>query len=166
MWIFKENHNSGSCVWQVAPLTSYFVQMDLQMAFSFIKSKAEKYLRYFKLISIASGSRIIKVQATNSFNIASIESAYLNNYGYIFLTLHVNHGQWLTCLRSGTPPINQCCPFKTAPQAPTEDVPFSKLSFSSRWIFPESIYHGSITTIHTSLLQFKDYRASICQITR
>ena len=126
------------------------------MAFLFIISEAENNFLYFKMISIASGSRIIKVQVTNSFYIASIYSAYLNFYRYIFQALLINDGHWLTCFLSGLPPINQCCPFKTAPHADQTDVPFSKLSFSSRWIFPESIYYESITTIITSFSQCED----------
>ena len=127
------------------------------MAFFFISSKAEKNFLYFKMISIASGSRIIKVQVTNSFYIASIYSAYLNFYRYIFQALLINDGHWLTCFLSGLPPINQCCPFKTAPHAYQTDVPFSKLSLSSRWIFPESIYYESITTKSISLWECEDY---------
>ena len=120
------------------------------MAFFFISSKAEKNFLYFKLISVASSRSKVVFQATHSFDLATVDSTYLKCYRYIFEALLINHGQCLTCLRSGIPPINQCCPFKTAPHAAQTDAPFSKLSFSSRWIFPESIYQGSITTYMNS----------------
>ena len=111
--------------------------MDLQMTFLLITSKAEKNFLNLKLICVTTSSCIVKFQATNSIEIASIQSAYLNYYRYIFQGLFVNYDQWLTCVRSDNPPIDHCCPFKTAPHAAKTDVPFSKLSFSSRWIFPK-----------------------------
>ena len=111
---------------------TFFVQIDLQMTFLIISSKAEKNFLYFKLISVASSPNKDKFQATNSFDIAIIDPAYLNYNRCIIQALLVNHGQLLTCLASSPPPSNQCCPFKTAPHAPQNDVPFSKLSLSSR----------------------------------
>ena len=96
MWILERNHNSGICVWQVALFSSYFVQIDLQMTFLIIKSKAEKKFLYFKLISSTSCPSKVEFQATNSFDNASIESAYLNYFAYIFQALLINHAMIIT----------------------------------------------------------------------
>ena len=72
-------------------LVPIFLQMDLQMTFLIISSKAEKNFLYFKLISIASTKIKIKFQATNSLEIASIQSAYLNYYRYILRAVLVNY---------------------------------------------------------------------------
>ena len=53
---------------------------NLQMTFLFrIRSEAEKYFLHFKLISITGTQIKIKFQWTDSFDIASINSTYLNN---------------------------------------------------------------------------------------
>ena len=136
--------------------------MYLQMTFFFISTKAEKNFLYFELISVATSSNKVKFQAINSFDIATIDSAYLNYNRCIIQALLVNHCQWLTCLLSGFPPINQFCPFKTAPHAIQTDVPFSKLSLSSRWIFPEFINQIRITEISSSYYLCENY--TFCKI--
>ena len=53
---------------------------NLQMTFLFrIRSEAEKYFLHFKLISITGTKIKIKFQCPDSFDIASINSTYLNN---------------------------------------------------------------------------------------
>ena len=135
--------------------------MYLQITFLLISSKAEKNFLYFKLISVARSPRKVKFQAINSFDIATIDSAYLNYNRCIFQALLVNHSLWLTCLGSVSPPISQCCPFKTAPHAHANDVPFSKLSLSSRWIFPEFISQIKITPI--SLFLYPCENCALCK---
>ena len=72
---------------------SLFLQLDLQMTCLIISSKAQKNFLNFKLICVASTIDKVKFQATNPFDIASIQSAYLNYYRYIFQALLVNHSQ-------------------------------------------------------------------------
>ena len=89
---------------------------NLQMTFLVRKwSEAEKYFLHFKLISVACTTFKIKVQCTNSFDIATVNSTYLNNHCNILM----NFCKWLTCLFSleswlDAPKI-QFCPFKVAP---------------------------------------------------
>ena len=53
---------------------------NLQMTFLVrIRSETEKYFLHFKLISITGTIRKIKFQCPDSFDIASINSTYLNN---------------------------------------------------------------------------------------
>ena len=92
MLILKGNYNSGFCVCEDELLCAYFVQVDLQMAFLIIKSKAEKNFLYFKLISVASTPRKFNFQVPDSFDITTIDSAYLNNTCYMLQALLVNHG--------------------------------------------------------------------------
>ena len=59
---------------------------NLQMTFSGrIRSEAEKYFLHFELISITGTPIKIKFQWTDSFDIASINSTYLNNHFNIFM---------------------------------------------------------------------------------
>ena len=52
---------------------------NLQMTFSFRRrSEAEKYFLHFKMISVAGTKFKIKVHCTDSFDIAAINSTYLN----------------------------------------------------------------------------------------
>ena len=54
------------------------------MAFLLIISKAEKNFFNFKLICVASTIEKVEFQTINSFDIATIDSAYLNNFRYIY----------------------------------------------------------------------------------
>ena len=64
---------------------------NLQMTFSVrIRSETEKYFLHFKLICIASTPRKIKFQCSYSFDIASINSTYLNNGFNILVTFFAN----------------------------------------------------------------------------
>ena len=149
-------------------VSACFLQMYLQITFLIISAKTEKNFLYFKLVSVASTIIKIKFQAINSFDITTIDSAYLNNNCWIIQALLVNYGQWPTCLRSDGPPISQCCPFKTAPHASRTDVPFSKLTLDSRWIFPEII---KLKTQQKTFYTSEDYILytfcnNICEISR
>jgi len=107
---------------------------NLQMTFSVrIRSEAEKYFLHFKLISITGTQIKIIFQCPDSFDIASINSTYLNNH-FNILMFFCN---WLTCLSSFLPPIIHCCPFKVAPHEPWTSVPFSKFNLRLLWTFPQ-----------------------------
>ena len=85
---------------------------NLQMTFlGRIRSETEKYFLDFILISTTGTAVEIKFQCPDSFDIASINSTYLNNRFNILMFFC----KWLTCLFSLYPPIIQCCPFKVAP---------------------------------------------------
>ena len=61
--------------------------VNLQMTFLSIISKAKKNFLNFKLICLASTIWKVKFQAINSFDIAFIETAYLNKY-HLFVQAH------------------------------------------------------------------------------
>ena len=112
---------------------------NLQMTFSYRnRSKAKKYFLHFKLISVA-GTRIkIKFQCPDSFDIAPINSTYLNKLFKITVLIFERlFCKWLTCLFSFHPPIIQCCPFKVAPHEFPTRVLFSKLNLRSPLRFPK-----------------------------
>ena len=91
-------------------------------------TKTEKYFFNIKLISVASTQKKVKFQASNSFDIASVYSTYLN-IRHIFLCLTVKS---LACLFSLAPPIIQFWPFKVAPHDAWTSVPSSKLNLTWR----------------------------------
>ena len=62
----------------VGVFSTCLVPLNLQMTFLVIQSKAEKYFLYFKSIRVARSPIKVKFQATDSFGIATIDSAYLN----------------------------------------------------------------------------------------
>ena len=107
---------------------------NLQMTFSVRRrSKAEKNFLHFKLVSVTGTQIKIKVQCTDSFDIATIDSTYLNKY----FNISMNFCKWLTCLFSFHPPIIQYCPFKVAPHEFSTSVPFSKFNLRLLWTFPK-----------------------------
>ena len=65
---------------------------NLQMTFSIrICSETEKYFLHFKLISVACTPFKIKFQGSDSFDIAAINSTYLNNHFNIFIFLQMTN---------------------------------------------------------------------------
>ena len=67
-------------------------KVNLQMTFfTSVFVKAEKYFLHFKLISAACTIIKIKFQGTNSFDIAAINSTYLNNHFNILIFLQMTN---------------------------------------------------------------------------
>ena len=65
---------------------------NLQMTFFLrVCMKAEKYFLHFKLISAACTKIKIKFQGSNSFDIAAINSTYLNNHFNILIFLQMTN---------------------------------------------------------------------------
>ena len=67
-------------------------KVNLQMTFfSSVSVKAKKYFLHFKLIGVACTISKIKFQGSDSFDIATINSTYLNNHFNILIFLQMNN---------------------------------------------------------------------------